>query len=63
MAVTNVFGERIWVEAAGRGLDDDWQRWAMFPISIQGKGRQVADSRCWFRPPRRRSWKGARWMR
>jgi hypothetical protein len=42
-AVTNVFGERIWVEAAGRGDDDDWQRWAMFLISIQGKGHEPAD--------------------
>jgi hypothetical protein len=43
IAVTNVFGERIWVEAAGRGDDDDWQRWAMFLNSIQGKDHQPAD--------------------
>ncbi len=43
MAVTNVFGERIWIEAAGRGEDDDWQRWAMFLVSIKGKGEQPAD--------------------
>lgn len=43
MAVTNVFGERIWIEGAGRGDDDDWQRWAMYLISIQGKGHQPAD--------------------
>jgi hypothetical protein len=43
MAVTNVFSERTWVEAAGRGDDDDWQRWAMFLVSIQGKGHQPAD--------------------
>lgn len=43
VAVTNVFGERIWVEAAGRGDDDDWQRWAMFLLSIQGKGHEAAD--------------------
>ncbi|WP_280293967.1 hypothetical protein [Nocardia abscessus] len=43
LAVTNVFGERTWVEAAGRGPDDDWQRWAMFLVSIQGKGDQSAD--------------------
>ncbi|HEU4891601.1 MAG TPA: hypothetical protein VFT47_08625 [Vicinamibacterales bacterium] len=42
-AVTNVFGERIWVEAAGRGDDDDWQRWAMFLISLKGKGHEPAD--------------------
>jgi hypothetical protein len=43
IAVTNVFGERIWVEAAGRGDDDDWQRWAMFLVSIKGKGHEAAD--------------------
>lgn len=43
MAVTNVFGERTWVEAAGRGDDEDWQRWAMFLISIRGEGHQPAD--------------------
>ena len=44
IAVTNVFGERTWVEAAGRGLDDAWQRWAMFNSSIKGTGRQAADT-------------------
>lgn len=43
VGVTNVFGERIWVEAAGRGDDDDWQRWAMFLVSIRGKGHEAAD--------------------
>jgi hypothetical protein len=31
------------VEAAGRGDDDDWQRWAMFLNSIQGQSHQPAD--------------------
>jgi hypothetical protein len=44
MAVTNVFGERTWVEAAGRGLDDDWQRWAMFLVSVKGDARTAADT-------------------
>jgi hypothetical protein len=43
VAVTNVFGERVWIEAAGRGEDDDWQRWAMFLVSIAGKGHEPAD--------------------
>jgi hypothetical protein len=43
MAVTNVFGERVWIEAAGRGDDDDWQRWAMFLVSVAGKGHEAAD--------------------
>jgi hypothetical protein len=44
MAVTNVFGERVWIEAAGRGDDDDWQRWAMFLLSIKGTGHEPADT-------------------
>ena len=43
IAVTNVFNERTWVRAAGRGDDDDWQRWAMFLLSIKGTGHQAAD--------------------
>jgi hypothetical protein len=45
MAVTNVFGERTWVEAAGRGADDDWQRWAMFSCNQRGKAEVAADTR------------------
>jgi hypothetical protein len=43
MAITNVFGERTWVEPAGSGPDDDWQRWAMFGLSVRGEGREPAD--------------------
>jgi hypothetical protein len=43
VAVTNVFGERVWVEAAGRGDDEDWQRWAMFLNSIKGDEHRPAD--------------------
>jgi len=43
VAVTNVFGERLWVEAAGSGPADDWQRWAMFLLSTKGQQNQPAD--------------------
>jgi hypothetical protein len=43
IAVTNVFGERIWVEAAGRGPDDAWQRWAMYLLSTMGRNGEPAD--------------------
>jgi len=36
LSVTNVFGERIWVEAAGKGADEDWQRWNMYSLNIKG---------------------------
>ena len=38
MAVTNVFGERFWIEAAGSGADDAWQRWSMFTLNTKGLG-------------------------
>jgi hypothetical protein len=44
MAVTNVFGERVWIEPSGAGDGDDWQRWAMFLVSIAGKGHEPADT-------------------
>jgi len=36
MAVTNVFGERFWIAAAGAGADEAWQRWSMFTLSAKG---------------------------
>jgi hypothetical protein len=44
LAVTNVFGERIFVEAAGRGPDDGWQRWAMYGLATAGDGPGDADT-------------------
>jgi hypothetical protein len=44
VAVTNVFGERTWVLAAGRGIDDDWQRWAMFLVNTKGNAGERADT-------------------
>lgn len=43
VAVTNVFGERTWIEPAGTGSDDDWQRWSMFTLSVAGSGPQAAE--------------------
>jgi hypothetical protein len=45
LAVTNVFGERTWIEAAGRGLDEDWQRWSMFTLDIRGEAGLQTDTR------------------
>lgn len=44
LAVTNVFGERFWIEAAGRGTDDDWQRWSLFTVSVLGTDKSLADN-------------------
>jgi len=44
LVVTNVFGERIWIDATGTGADDDWQRWTIFTINRKGKDLQQADN-------------------
>lgn len=43
LAVTNTFGERLWVEPAGGGAEEDWQRWSMFTIDVLG-GEGEADT-------------------
>jgi hypothetical protein len=43
LSVTNVFGERTWVEGAGRGSDEDWQRWTMFTLASRGHDDIPAD--------------------
>ncbi len=44
LVVTNVFGERTWVNPTGKGADDDWMRWTMFTIDKKGKDLQDADN-------------------
>lgn len=44
ISVTNTFGERYWIEAAGKGEDDDWQRWSMYTISTKGVDNATADN-------------------
>lgn len=39
LAVTNVFGERIWVQAAGRGAAHNWGRWSMFSLDYRENQR------------------------
>ncbi len=43
LAVTNTFGERFWIEAAGSGAEDDWQRWSMFTVDQAGAPGAPAD--------------------
>ncbi|HYM59327.1 MAG TPA: hypothetical protein VEZ11_00390 [Thermoanaerobaculia bacterium] len=35
LAVTNVFGERYWIEAAGSRKREAWQHWTMFAESVE----------------------------
>jgi len=42
-AVTNTFGERLWISAADSGADADWHRWSMFTINVRGQAGAPAD--------------------
>jgi hypothetical protein len=44
LAVTTVFGERRWIEAAGRGADTDWQRWGLFGLGRAGSGGDAEEA-------------------
>jgi hypothetical protein len=33
---TDVFGQRTWIDPAGTGVDDDWQRWSMYNLDVSG---------------------------
>jgi hypothetical protein len=35
LAVTNVFGERLWIGPADKGVESDWGRWSMFTVDIR----------------------------
>jgi len=43
LVVTNVFGERFSVDAAGSGVENDWQRWSLFTIDARRPGKSAAD--------------------
>ncbi|GAB3009713.1 hypothetical protein GCM10027051_08570 [Niabella terrae] len=43
LVVTDVFGERTLIEAAGRGSDKDWDRWNMFTLSNQSENGSYND--------------------
>src|ERR1051326_4035365 len=43
LAVTNVFGERFWIDPSGKGLDDQWSTWRMFSLNIRGNQEAPAD--------------------
>ncbi|MCY1071537.1 hypothetical protein OV090_42735 [Nannocystis sp. RBIL2] len=44
MAVTNSFGERFWLKAAGKGNDQSWHRWNMYTLSVKGDDPVEADT-------------------
>lgn len=43
LSLTNVFGEHLWIEPAGSGSDEDWQRWNMYSLNIEGRDDLPAD--------------------
>jgi hypothetical protein len=43
LAVSNVFGERTWIEPAGSGASNTWQNWRMFAINVRGQPPTVVN--------------------
>jgi hypothetical protein len=43
LAVTNVFGERTWIEPSAKGQDSSWAGWSMFTINREGDQGKPAD--------------------
>jgi hypothetical protein len=43
LTVTDVFGEKFWIQAAGRGRDQEWQRWNMYSLAVAGTDDVPAD--------------------
>lgn len=44
LVVTNVFGERLWIDAAGGGAQQERQRWSMFTIDVAADRTAAADT-------------------
>ncbi|WP_435599763.1 hypothetical protein [Streptomyces sp. C10-9-1] len=44
LAVTDVFGQRLWITPAGAGQDEDWQRWSMYTLDTIGAEGVAADT-------------------
>jgi hypothetical protein len=38
LAVTNVFGERFWIEPSSSGPEEAWRKWGMFNVTRRGGG-------------------------
>ena len=51
LMVTNVFGERTWINAAGSGEDDAWQRWNMYTLNTRGNLGEAANTSLLLLPP------------
>jgi hypothetical protein len=44
LVITNVFGERFWIEPAGKGSDEDPRRWTMYTMNVAGHADVPADA-------------------
>jgi hypothetical protein len=44
LSLTNSFGENFWIEAAGKGGDNDWTRWNMFSMKTDSPRPAPSDT-------------------
>lgn len=43
LVVSNVFGDRLWIEPAGKAPEHSWQRWSMFSLNHAAGAAEPAD--------------------
>lgn len=44
LSLTNSFGENFWIDAAGKGDNNDWTRWNMFSMKVDSASPGPADT-------------------
>jgi hypothetical protein len=44
LAITDIFGQRLWITPAGAGDDEDWRRWSMYTLDTIGHASVPADT-------------------
>jgi hypothetical protein len=61
LAVTNTFGERLWIEAADQGAGSAWGRWTLFTVDVRNdsSGSAAADTTLLLLPTLANSQQGA----
>lgn len=50
LTVTNNFGERFWIESAGKGAGNDWKKWSMFNLKVNDNGNVSKDAGIFLAP-------------
>lgn len=50
LSVTNNFGEKFWIEAAGKGAANNWKKWNMFALQNTGNVNAIMEAGIFLAP-------------